>query len=238
MKLPKLICDRYLLSPTVIDGRISEVFKATDAHNPGQVVAVKVFKFGLFKDAVIQEAFEREGRILTEIQHPSIIPLLDYGVEPQTRRPFLVLDWGGTDLKASIDKSNIRDWDTFYELFGKGILEALAFAHSRGVVHRDLKASDLLRTDAGKIRLADFGIAKYRDFLDHNLDLSQFVTEPFTPERGYDPNYSYASDVFGFGAITLDFLSTVDLKKWSDLRVALSHVQTNSEECYLEEVTP
>ena len=229
MKLPKLICDRYLLSPTVIDGRISEVFKATDAHNPGRVVAVKVFKFGLFKDVVIQEAFEREGRILTEIQHPSIIPLLDYGVEPETRRPFLVLDWGGTDLKASIDKSNIRDWDTFYELFGKGILEALAFAHSRGVVHRDLKASDLLRTDAGKIRLADFGIAKYRDFLDHNLDLSQFVTEPFTPERGYDPNYSYASDVFGFGAITLDFLSTVALKKWSDLRVALSQVQAPRE---------
>ena len=84
-----------MLSPTVIDGRISEVFKATDANNPGLVVAVKIFKFGLFKDAVIQEAFEREGRILAEIQHPSIIPLLDYGIEPQTRRPFLVLDWGG-----------------------------------------------------------------------------------------------------------------------------------------------
>jgi len=229
MKLPTLICDRYLLSPTVIDGRISEVFKATDAHHPGRVVAVKVFKFGLFKDAVIQEAFEREGRILAEIQHPSIIPLFDFGVEPQTRRPFLVLDWGGKDLKASIDKNNIREWDNFYDLFGKGILEALAFAHSRGVVHRDLKPGDLLRTDDGKIRLADFGIAKYRDFLDHNLDLAQFVTEPFTPERGYDPNYSYASDVFGFGAITLDFLSTVDLKKWGDLRVALSQVQAPRE---------
>lgn len=78
------------------------------------------------------------------------IPLLDYGVEPDTRRPFLVLDWGGTDLKASIDKSNIRNWDAFYDLFGKGILEALAFAHSRGVVHRDLKAADLLRTETGK----------------------------------------------------------------------------------------
>ena len=229
MKLPTLVCDRYLLSPIVIDGRISEVFKATDAHNPGRVVAVKVFKFGLFKDAVIQEAFEREGRILTEVQHPSIIPLFDYGIEPQTRRPFLVLDWGGTDLKASIDKSNIREWDAFYELFGKGILEALAFAHSRGVVHRDLKASDLLRTEDGRIRLADFGIAKYRDFLDHNLNLAEFVTEPFTPERGYDPNYSYASDVFGFGAIVLDFLSTVALKKWSDLRVALSQVQAPRE---------
>jgi superfamily I DNA and/or RNA helicase/serine/threonine protein kinase len=229
ISLPKLICDRYLLSPTVIDGRISQVFQATDANNPGRVVAVKVFKFGLFKDVVIQEAFEREGRILAEVQHPSIIPLLDFGVEPQTRRPFLVLDWGGKDLKASIDKNNIREWDNFYDLFGRGILEALAFAHSRGVVHRDLKPGDLLRTEDGKIRLADFGIAKYRDFLDHNLDLSQFVTEPFTPERGYDPNYSYASDVFGFGAITLDFLSNVDLKKWSDLRLALSQVQAPRE---------
>lgn len=70
MKLPKLISDRYLLSPSVIDGRISEVFKATDANHPGKVVAIKAFKFGLFNDAVIREAFEREGRILTEIQHP------------------------------------------------------------------------------------------------------------------------------------------------------------------------
>ncbi|HTB82739.1 MAG TPA: AAA domain-containing protein [Candidatus Sulfotelmatobacter sp.] len=229
MKLPTLIADRYLLSPHLKEGRISEVFKASDAKNPGRIVAVKVFKFGLYEDAVIQEAFEREGQILTDLQHPSIIPLLDFAVEPQTKRPFLVLDWGGTDLKASIDKSNIRDWDTFYDLFGKGILEALAFAHSRGVVHRDLKPTDLLRSEDGRIRLADFGIAKYRSFLDHNLDLAQFVTEPFTPEGGHDPNYSAAADVFGFGAIVLDFLSNVALKKWSDLRLALSQVQAPRE---------
>ena len=229
MSLPKLICDRYVLSPTVKAGRISDVFKASDAHSPGSVVALKVFKFGLFKDAVIQEAFERESRILSELQHESIIPLLDFGIEPTTRRPFLVLDWGGNDLTASIDKNNIRDWDTFYELFGRGILEALAYAHSRGVVHRDLKPGDLLRTEDGRIRLADFGIAKFREFLDANLDLRDFVNEPFTPENGYDPNYSFASDVFGFGAIVLDFLSSVPLKKWTDLRKALGQVQAPRE---------
>jgi superfamily I DNA and/or RNA helicase/serine/threonine protein kinase len=229
MSLPKLLADRYLLSPFVKQGRVSEVFKATDAHTPGRIIAVKVFKFGLYKNDVIQEAFEREGRILTELQHPSIIPLLGFGIEPTTSRPFLVLDWGGEDLKASIDKTNIRDWESFYDLFGKGILEALAFAHSRGVVHRDLNPGDLLRTDDGRIRLADFGVAKYRDFLDHNLDLRDFVNEPFTPERGQDPNYSASSDVFSFGAIVLDFLSTVALKKWSDLRLALSQVQAPPE---------
>lgn len=229
MSLPKLISDRYLLSPHVKEGRLSEVYKATDAHVPGRVVALKVFKFGLYKDAVVQEAFEREGHILAALQHPSIIPLIDFGVEPQTRRPYLVLEWGGADLKASIDKNNIRDWDAFYELFGKGILEALAFAHSRGVVHRDIKPTDLLHSEDGRIRLADFGIAKYRDFLDHNLDLAQFINEPFTPERGHDPNYSAASDIFGFGAIVLDFLSNVPLKKWSDLRLALSQVQAPRE---------
>ena len=229
MKLPTLICDRYLLSPFVKHGRVSDVFRASDSHAPGRIIAVKVFKFGLYKDAVIHEAFEREGRILSEVQHPSIIPLLDFGIEPQTGRPFLVLDWGGEDLKASIDKSNIRDWDSFYDLFGKGILEALAFAHSRGVIHRDLKPGDLLRTDDGRIRLADFGIAKYRDFLDHSLDLRDFVNEPFTPEGGHDPNYSASSDVFSFGAIVLDFLSTVSLKKWSDLRLALSQIQAPPE---------
>jgi AAA domain/Protein kinase domain len=229
MNLPRLVIDRYVLSADVKVGRISEVFKATDGLCPGKIVALKVFKFGLFNDAVIQEAFDRESRILSELQHESIIPLLDFGVEPTTRRPFLVLDWGGNDLTASIDKNNIRDWDNFYELFGRGILEALAYAHSRGVVHRDLKPGDLLRTDDGRIRLADFGIAKYREFLDANLDLRQFVNEPFTPENGYDPNYSFASDVFGFGAIALDFLSAVPLKQWGDLRKALGQVQAPRE---------
>jgi serine/threonine protein kinase len=229
MSLPKLISERYLLSPTIKPGRVSDVYKATDAQFPGKVIAVKVFKFGLFKDAVIHEAFERESRILGELQHPSIIPLLDFGVEPTTRRPFLILDWGGNDLTVSIDKNNIRDWDTFYDSFGRGILEALAYAHSRGVVHRDLKPADLLRTEDGRIRLADFGIAKFREFLDGNLDLREFITEPFTPENGYDPNYSYASDVFGFGAIVLDFLSGVPLKKWEDLRKALGQVQAPRE---------
>jgi serine/threonine protein kinase len=229
MNLPKLICDRYVLSSTTKRGRISDVVKATDSNTPGSVVALKFFKFGLFKDAVIQEAFERESRILSELQHESIIPLLDFGVEPTTRRPFLVLDWGGNDLTASIDKKNVRDWDSFYELFGRGILEALTYAHSRGVVHRDLKPSDLLRTDDGRIRLADFGVAKYREFLDVNLEISQFINEPFTPENGYDPNHSFASDVFGFGAIVLDFLSAVPLKKWVDLRKALGQVQAPRE---------
>lgn len=229
MNPPKLISDRYLLSRTVKAGRISDVFKATDAQSPGSIVAVKLFKFGLFKDEVIQEAFERESRILSELQHESIIRLLDYGVEPTTLRPFLVLDWGGNDLTASIDKNNIREWDSFYELFGRGILEALAYAHSRGIVHRDLKPGDLLRTDDGRIRLADFGIAKFREFLDAGLDLRQFVNEPFSPENGCDPNYSFASDVFGFGAIVLDFLSTVPLKKWTDLRKALGQVQAPRE---------
>ncbi|MCX6848107.1 MAG: AAA domain-containing protein [Verrucomicrobia bacterium] len=229
MSLPKLICDRYALSPTLKVGRISDVFKATDVHCPGSIIALKIFKFGLFKDEVIQEAFDRESRILSELQHESIIPMLDFGVEPITKRPFLVLDWGGTDLTAIIDKNNIRDWDSFYELFGRGILEALAYAHSRGVVHRDLKPADLLRTDDGRIRLADFGIAKYREFLDANLDLREFVNEPFSPENGYDPNYSFASDVYGFGAIVLDFLSTVPLKKWTDLRKALGQVQAPRE---------
>ena len=229
MNLPRLIVDRYLLSGNVKAGRLSDVFQATDGNRPGKVVAVKIFKFGLFKDAVIREAFERESRILSELQHSSIIPLLDYGIEPTTLRPFLVLDWGGKDLTASIDKNNIRDWDTFYELFGKGILEALAYAHSRGVVHRDLKPADLFRNEEGRIRLADFGIAKYREFLDANLDLGQFVNEPFTPENGYDPNYSFASDVYGFGAIALDFLSAIPLRKWEDLRKALGQVQAPRE---------
>ena len=94
------------------------------------------------------------------------------------------------------------------------------------MAHCDLKPGDLLRTADGRIRLADFGIAKYREFLDVNLDLREYISEPFTPENGYDPNYSFSSDVYSFGAIVLDFLSAVPLRKWADLRKALGQVQS------------
>lgn len=226
---PGLFRGRYALHPGPQSGRSADVYRASDVQDSGRSVAVKLFRSGLPDDAIIHEAFERESLILTDLRHPRIISMIDFGIDEACKRPFLVLEWGGRDLTKIIDKSIVSDWDVFYESFGRAILEALAFAHQKGVVHRDLKPTDLLQSEDGTIRLADFGIAKYRDFVDTKLSMADFVTEPFTPKGGYDPAHSFSTDVYGFAAVALEFLSTVPLKTWADLARALAEVQAPSE---------
>ncbi len=203
------------------EGRFADIYRAADLKAGGTVVAIKLFRNGMPDDALIRESFERESRRLVELEHENIVKMLDYGVDKDTQRPFLVLEWAGNPIGDWWQKNRPArvSWDDFYLEIGKPLLEALALAHSRETVHRELKPSDILRDDNGRIRLADFGIAKFPEFLDAELDIDSFLKgkEPFSPVDGYDANFSYATDVFAFGAIAVAFMDGLKVKTWDQL---------------------
>jgi len=215
----QILKDRYVLQKVSRSGRLAEVFSALDTTT-NQRVAVKLFKKGLPEDPVIREAFRRESQRLIHLQHSTLIGMLDYGEDGPDGRPYLILEWGGESLDVWFQGDfPYRDWSEFYEAVGQPLLQGIAYAHSRETVHRELKPADFLVGEDGKIRLADFGVSRFPEFLDESLDIGSFIraNEPFSPVNGYDANYAYATDVWGYAAICLHLLTKSALKKWDQI---------------------
>lgn len=223
--MPTIINDRYALMANPREGRFADVYRASDLQGDGRVVAVKFFRNGMPDDALIRESFERESNRLVELVHDNIVRMLDFGTDSASGRPFLVLEWAGDPVGEWWKKNRLgrSKWEDFYNEIGHPLLEALAFAHSRETVHRELKPTDILRGEDGRIRLADFGIAKFPEFFDAELDIDTFLKDkqPFAPVDGYDANYSYATDVFAFGALAVAFMGGLRFETWDQLYSAL-----------------
>lgn len=221
---PRILKERYALKANPLGGRLSEVFQAVDLTNDRKV-AVKLFRKGLPNDAVIREAFHRESQRLIDLRHDNIVSMLDFGSDGPDGRPFVVLEWGGEPIDRWLaGKCPYNDWSDFYERIGRALLEGIAYAHSRETVHRELKPSDFLIDESGRFRLADFGVSKFPEFIDSELNIVEFLrgNEPFSPSSGYDPAYSYTTDVWGYAAVCLHILTAGRLKVWADIGPALA----------------
>lgn len=222
--MPQILKEKYVLKAAVFRGRLAEVFPAIDLSSD-QKVAVKLFHRGLPNDQVIREAFQRESQRLIDLRHPSIVSMLDFGTDGPDERAFVVLEWGGDPIDKWLNgECPYRDWNEFYEQIGRALLEGIAYAHSRETVHRELKPSDFLIDELGRFRLADFGVSKFPEFIDSALDIGAFLqaNEPFSPSTGYDPDYSYSTDVWGYATVCLHILTRGKLKKWADIAPALN----------------
>nr|WP_312988420.1 AAA domain-containing protein [Comamonas koreensis] len=223
LKVPKLILadGRYVTRGKPRSGGLAQVYRASDTET-GETVAVKVFRVTGEPDDIVEESFRREVQALSELKHPGIIRILDYGRDDDEEVHYLVMDWVDQDLKAMYletpsSQPSFRDWDSYYQAIGLPVLEALSFAHSRGVAHRDVKPSNVLLTPEGQVRLCDFGISKIRNYLAPGVTLAQFASEPFSPPEPDDGSYSYSRDVFGFAVLSLSLLSAMPVKTAADV---------------------
>jgi len=201
---------------------MSKVYAARDMLDDGKKVALKLFEEGRLESEIIQEAFGREVRALKELQHPSIVQLLDWGIDDSSSSPYVVLEWCDLDLSQCVLES--EGWDAFYRSHGRPILDALAFAHSRQVIHRDVKPANVLVDSAGNVKLGDFGISKLRTWLEPGKTLAEFMSKPFCPPEVDDGSLSYTRDVYGFAAVVVDSLSKVKILTYDQLESAVAEI--------------
>lgn len=212
---------RYVTSRSVPrSGGLSLVYQATDIETTSKV-AVKVFRSEGRTDDVIEESFRREVQALSDLSHPHIVRILDSGRDVDNGVHFVVMEWVGQDLGALMAPGRYPDWETYYRSVGKGVLDALAFAHTRSTAHRDVKPSNVLVTDQGIVKLCDFGISKIRNFLAPGITLARFASEPYSPPEVDDGSYSYSRDVFGFAALSVAVITGKKPVAYRDLSALL-----------------
>lgn len=219
-QVPRLLNRRYALRPNPMQGGMADVFKAMELTGDGREVAIKMFRPDVLNDALTIEAFRRETEAMRNCIHPNIVRLLESGVDEETGRHFLTLEWMPENLDQYLQRESFKDWDHFYATCGRPLLEALALAHAQQIIHRDIKPSNILMDEAGVPKLADFSIAKLKRWHDEGLTLNEFASRPYAPpDHGTESNYS--QDLFSYAVLAIRCLSPAALNDYEAVHAAL-----------------
>ncbi|WKB34891.1 protein kinase [Terrilactibacillus sp. S3-3] len=163
--IDRRISGRYKILSRLGDGGMAIVYKAKDLILD-RIVAVKILRSDLAGDDEFIRRFHREAESVASLSHPNIVNIYDIGEEDDCY--FIVMEYvQGTTLKTFIrDYSPIPVEETVHIM--KQILLAIAHAHERGIVHRDIKPHNILIDENENVKVTDFGIA-CRDECNHYL---------------------------------------------------------------------
>ncbi len=201
---------RYIINNMLGQGGMGEVYRATDRLS-GQVIALKQVTglSDLLGDTPSTDndfylALSDEFRTLASIRHPNIINVLDYGFED--KQPYFtmeLLEAPRTILEAGEEASLSRKIELV-----NGILQALVYLHRRGILHRDLKPGNILVTEAGIVKVLDFGLSLAGANSRSNIHKNTVGTIAYmAPELFADEPASVASDLYAVGVIACELLA-------------------------------
>jgi hypothetical protein len=155
MDLTGVQLDKYHVVEQIDTGGMAEVYKA---YQPDldRYVAIKVITSDLGSDPMFLEQFEREARMLAQLEHPNILPIYDSGRYGDT--PYLVTQYVQEGTLADRMGRPLPPEEAVRIVCQVG--DALSYAHAKGIIHRDVKPANVLFTKSGNVLLADFGIAQ------------------------------------------------------------------------------
>jgi beta-lactam-binding protein with PASTA domain len=153
----RVLGKRYRLLSALGTGSSAHVYLAEDVSLQRHV-AVKVLQPGLAADEAFLKRFRAEARSVASLNHPHVLRVFDWGEDND--EPYLVLEYlGGGSLRDLLDR-DIRLTHAQAAVLGAEVAQGLAYAHVRGLVHRDVKPANLLFDEEGRVRIADFGVAR------------------------------------------------------------------------------
>ena len=203
----RVIAGRYVIDGRIGEGRMSTVYRARDVNAPDAVVAIKVLDTS-HPDEVKRALYERETAALKRLAHPNIVRLRGAGWSDDIGAFYLVLDYLPFALDRFLrgEEDSARPPDPHRIV--RELAEALGHAHSEGVIHRDVKPSNIMLDADGRAMLADFGISKLLDQLTVGETLARFFSTGYaSPEQQSARPADGRSDVYSLGAVYYRMLS-------------------------------
>jgi len=223
MALPSTI-GRYEIEKVLGEGGMGVVYLARDPYM-NRHVAIKVLsRPDNSEKTQVRARFEREARIIAELEHPAIVPIYDFGYHGS--QPYLVMRYmlGGT-LRDRMDGTPVAPQEVLRIL--RQIAPALDYVHEKGIVHRDLKPGNILFDQIGNAFIADFGIAKLSEPT-MNLTGSSLIGTPtyMSPEQVQSKSdIDCRSDVYSMGVVIFELLTgKVPYEADTPIGVALAHL--------------
>ena len=204
----------YQIEAPLGAGGMGEVYRARDTRLD-RIVAIKVLPENVAADLELKQRFEYEARVVASLSHPNICTLFDVG--EHEGRPFIAMELlEGQVLSERISSQGVRieqvvEW-------GLQVAEALAAAHAKEIVHRDIKPGNIFITTGGSAKVLDFGLAKPSALEsrqgtqsgDHPTTLESPLTTPgvalgtvayMSPEQVYGEALDTRTDLFSLGVV-------------------------------------
>ncbi len=193
---------RYEIETEIGRGAMGVVYRARDPKID-RIVAIKTISLAGQEPAdelEYRRRFAQEARAAGRLSHPGIVTIFDAGEDPETREPYLVMEYvAGEPLSKFMARADGKLSSAAALQFAQELAEALDYAHSQGVVHRDIKPANILITEDGHAKIADFGVARLNQEL-----LTQpggIVGSPayMAPEQMAGHDVDARSDLFSLG---------------------------------------
>lgn len=220
----RLLDNRYEILEVIGTGGMAVVYKAR-CHRLNRLVAIKILKDDYLEDEDFRRRFHAESQAVAMLSHPNIVAVYDVSTSISMEADYIVMELiEGITLKQYMEKKGVLNWkETLH--FAMQIAKALEHAHSRGVVHRDIKPHNVMVLKNGSVKVADFGIARLMSKGDTLTKEALGSVHYISPEQAKGGRVDNRSDIYSLGVVMYEMMTgRPPYEGESPVSVAIQHI--------------
>ena len=200
----KMLDDRYEILELIGSGGMANVYKAR-CHRLNRLVAIKILKSDLADNADFRRRFHDESQAVAQLSHANIVSVYDVSTNPD--REYIVMELiDGITLKQYMERRGRMDWRESLHFITQ-IMRGLSHAHSRGIIHRDIKPQNIMVLRDGSVKVADFGIACLANQGQTLTQEALGSVHYISPEQARGDRIDARSDIYSAGVVLYEMLT-------------------------------